>query len=132
MRFAITTGSGADSGGRADGRGELSEDACPALRRTRYTARVEDRAHLGCSRAEAVEVAVLEVDPGLIRPDRLEANLDLGHQFRVEPEVRRDLPGQDEPLRRLPDEDLAPVGFSPIDPALDQRPPAKGSITAVS
>jgi hypothetical protein len=68
---------------------------------------------------------MLEVNPGLVGPDRLEVDLDLGHEFRIELEVRRDLPGQNEPLRWLPDQDLAPVGLGPVDTSLEPAPAGK-------
>ena len=99
-------------------RSELPEDASPALGRSGHTTRVEDRPHLGCAGAEAFEVAMLELDKRSLVADRYEPDLDLGHELWLVLPLGRDLPCKHESMRGLPDEDVAPQGFTPVDAAL--------------
>src|SRR5262245_57232648 len=61
------------------------------------------------SLAEALEVAVLEVDSRLLEAERGEPHLDFGHERRVVLEIRTELPGQHETPRGIPLQHLPPL-----------------------
>src|SRR4051794_41633242 len=60
---------------------------------------------------EPVEVAVLQLDGGLVRTVGGEPQLDLAgvRGIRVVPPVAVDLPGDDQPVRRFPSQHPAPT-----------------------
>src|SRR5688572_8679117 len=59
-------------------------------------------------RAVAVEVAMLELDSGFVAIGK-ESNFNLGFERGIVGEVRAELPGEHDPVRRVPDQDLAPL-----------------------
>src|ERR1700677_3695024 len=79
---------------------------------------VEDASHLVATRSVPIKVPVLEFNPRLGVSDRDESNLDLRIERRIVLEVRVDVPRQNEPGRRLPDDDATPVAGAAVVPAL--------------
>ena len=86
--------------------------------------------HLLAAFTEALEVAMLELDERRIGALRGEPQLYLGDGVRIVLKIRIELPGQDDALRRLPQEHLAPLALAavlaflipaPADVRLDDR-----------
>ena len=92
--------------------GETCQDTSPA------TLGIEDRAHHTSLVAVPVEMAMLEFETRPTRAIRDESHLDFGLQRQVIPPVRRDLPSEQESMRRLPHEHLTPLAFRAVDTAL--------------
>src|SRR5262245_44482637 len=59
--------------------------------------------------AEPLEVPVLEVDACRLGPEQGERYLDLREKRGVVLEVRTELPGEEQPARRIPRKHLAPL-----------------------
>src|SRR5262249_54766849 len=82
--------------------------------------------HLVAACPEAVQAAVLELDPRTVLALGDEAHLDLGLQFRVRLPVGADVPGEDEARVGLPGEDAAPVtGASVVSALVPAAPDAR-------
>src|ERR1700674_286838 len=64
--------------------------------------------------AEALEVAVLEVDAGRAAFDWRERHLDLGDQIGIVFPIAVDLPRQQHAERRLPGQHLAPIALRAV------------------
>ena len=103
------------------GLGEAVEQQCPS-------AAAADRVVDGLAADETVEVAVFDLDGGLAGPVGGEPGLDLAGVVGVGVELPRpvDLPGEHQPVRRLPGQHPAPVAFGAVDAALVPAPADAG------
>jgi hypothetical protein len=77
---------------------------------------------ISAARAVGLELAVLQVDPRA-RAVGHEEDLDFRLDCWVELPLRADLPGEHQPLRRLPQENAAPIAFTAVDAALQPTAP---------
>src|SRR4051812_34012083 len=97
----------------AAGKGVQQEAPAPGV--------VDGLAEGGGVVAVALEVAVLEGDPGALRPLGDEGDLDLGDEAGIVLPLGGDLPGQHQTAGRLPDQHLADVALRAV---LAHRVPA--------
>src|SRR5579883_1607496 len=81
--------------------------------------RVDTVAHRRRTLAEAVEVAVLELDARGGRTIRNEAQLHFRDQIGLVLELGVELPGEHEPRRRVPGQHPAEVAFGAVGSALE-------------
>src|SRR5262245_37857508 len=93
--------------GRLDGPHVVRQQGLPAA-----TIPIAPRLAFG---PEALPSPMLDLDPGRLVGERDEADLDLGRLLGRPLEM----PAVDEPLRRLPDLNTAPVPLEPIPGALE-------------
>src|SRR5262249_36770827 len=91
------------------------EEALPA------GGRIEDFADHSRLLAETVKVSVLKLDPCPVHTVGNEMNLQFGDQIRVEAPVLTDfdLPSEQQAAGRLPCQDLTPLAFAAVFPALE-------------
>src|SRR5262249_963866 len=105
-------GRGREESGRdgGDARGELLQEEGPAALGFHGGPKVFPPC------AMAVEVAVFEVNAGRAAGLGRETHLDLAGTcwIGLVAPLGRDLPGDDEAPRGIPDEDPAPIGFGPV------------------
>src|SRR4051794_15674205 len=105
-------------------RGRRNDPGVGSEQRDPTTPAVLDGAVDAFAADETLEVAVLDLDGGLLGPVGVESDLDLAgvRGVGVELPVAADLPGEHHPLRGLPGQHPAPVPLAAVHAALE--PPA--------